>query len=98
QGLHGDRANEVGGRFAHDHLHAGAFLDEGTAQFRRLVAGHAPGQAEDDFLALEVHAHRSSGIQDLFTRRSSSRTNRTAPTEMPMSAMLKAGKWPMPVQ
>ena len=57
QGLHRDGADEVGGRFRHHDLHVRALLDEGAAQFRRLVAGHAAGQAEDDLLALQVHAH-----------------------------------------
>lgn len=57
QRLHRHGTDEMGRRIGHHDLHLRALLDQRAAQFGRLVAGHAPGQAENDLFTLQVHAH-----------------------------------------
>ncbi len=54
QRLHRHRRDEMLRRLGHHHLHGGAFLDQGAAQFGRLVAGDAAGEAQDDMFASKI--------------------------------------------
>ena len=60
QGLHGDRSDEALGRPGHHDLHRCPFLDEGAAELGGLVAGNAPGEAQDNVFSVQVHGWRSA--------------------------------------
>ena len=59
QRLQRHRGDELHGRIGHDHLHRGTGLDQVAAQLGRLVAGNAPGEAQNKVFSSKVfHARQ----------------------------------------
>ena len=55
QGFKHQRGDKLRGVFGHQHMHIGAGFGQGMGHIGHFISGNAPGNAEDDGFAFQVH-------------------------------------------